>query len=125
MILRSRCKCDLLCVAPFRQASKKQALEHHCRSHRLGRFHRADKDAPIKLSVLMPERRVPVRSGGDPLEESMRTPTRKVIEFDQSRREAEHQARQAWKRKYDTAYPGLREMLRKLILERIDERNDR
>jgi len=55
----------------------------------------------------------------------MRTPTRKVIEFDQSRREAEQQARQTWKRRYDTAYPGLREMLRKLILERLDEQNGR
>jgi hypothetical protein len=67
----------------------------------------------------------PVRSDGDQLEESMRTPTRKVIEFDQSRREAEQRARQAWKSKYDTAYPGLREMLRRLIRERLDEQNDR
>jgi hypothetical protein len=55
----------------------------------------------------------------------MRTPTKKVIEFDPARREIEQQARQAWKRRYDTAYPGLREMLRELILERLNEQSRR
>jgi hypothetical protein len=50
-------------------------------------------------------------------------PTRKVIEFYPSRRETRQQARRAWKHhRYDvSSYPELREMLRRLIRERLKE----